>query len=114
MKLQGYHISLIICGLHVKQYETKFIGNDPILITCEHSQVNKTLSPLESTVKCTLKGFTIPLGSDQTRCCCSEQRIPVVVVVVVVVCVLCIYKKVGSTQVSLSPSPSALLISAKA
>ena len=85
----GYHIRLIICGLHVKQYETKFIGNDPILITCEHSQVNQTLSPSESTVKCTLKGFTIPLGSDQTRCCCSEQRIPVVVVVV---CVLCIYK----------------------
>ena len=84
----GYHVRLIICGLHVKQYETKFIGNDPILITCEHSQVNKTLSPSESTVKCTLKGFTIPLGSDQTRCCCSEQRIPVVVVVVVVVCVL--------------------------
>ena len=88
----GYHVRLIICGLHVKQYETKFIGNDSILITCEHSQVNKTLSPSESTVKCTLKGFTIPLGSDQTRCCCSEQRIPVVVVVVVV-CVLCIYKK---------------------
>ena len=40
----GYHVRLIICGLHVKQYETKFIGNDPILITCEHSQVNKTLS----------------------------------------------------------------------
>ena len=51
--------------------------------------------PLESTVKCTLKGFTIPLGSDQTRCCCSEHRIPavVVVVVVVVVCVLCIYNE---------------------
>ena len=41
----GYHIRLIICGLHVKQYGTKFIGNDSILkLTCEYSQVNKTLS----------------------------------------------------------------------
>ena len=41
----GYHVRLIICGLHVKQYETKFIGNDSILkLTCKYSQVNKTLS----------------------------------------------------------------------
>ena len=41
----GYHVRLIICGLHEKQYKSKSIGNDSILkLTCEHSQVNKTLS----------------------------------------------------------------------
>ena len=84
---------LITCGLYEKHYKSKFSSE---MISSLNSLVN-SLSVNKTypfgdlwgcKAKCTLKGFNIPLGSDQTGpispcCCSSEQRIPVVVVVVV-------------------------------